>query len=270
LRPAPLLLSLLIAAIASRASAQQPAAAPVPAPPPQTQTPQPTAPSQPPQTQTPAEPQTQTPTPADEEKEPTRKWPPFGLAFGAGVRVTAPTGDSTTAFVTPTPVARFVPRAHRSGLVPAIRLGLGKQRTTLVETTAAGQTQVGSVYVRPLTFGLGWSQPVAHRVSMVFSGSAGYSWNGFDPTDNGRGHPQLLLPSSVVNISNSFAWELSSRAWFDLTPRVSFLGGLSFLATRPDLTLADGSTRAWSANQIRIEAGIAFTVLKPLRARRHH
>jgi hypothetical protein len=198
-----------------------------------------------------------------------RKWPPFGIALGAGVREIVPTGDSTTGYATLTPIVRFIPRNYRQGLVPAFRVGLGKQRTTLVESIGGGQTQtqVGSLYVRPLTAGLGWAQPVANRLSMVFSGSAGYSWNGFDSTDNGRGHPQLLIPASVVAIDNSFAWELSGRAWFDLNRRVSLVGGVSFLSTHPELTMADGSRRQWNANQIRIEGGIAFTVLQPKRSR---
>jgi hypothetical protein len=203
-----------------------------------------------------------------QDATPERKWPPFGLAIGVGIREIVPTGDSTSNFTTLTPVARFIPRDHRAGLVPAIRLGLGKQRTTLVESVGAGQTQSGSVFVRPLTLGLGWSQPVANRMSMVFSGTAGYSWNGFDASDNGRGHPQLLVPVSVVDVKNSFAWELSGRAWFDINPRVSLMGGVAFLSTHPDLTLADGSTRPWNASQLRIEGGVAFTVLKPLRSRR--
>ena len=193
-----------------------------------------------------------------------RKWPPFGIAIGAGIREIIPAGDSTSGYTTPTPVIRFIPRSYRRGWVPAFRLGIGKQRTTLIES----QNEVGSIFIRPLTAGLGWAQPVANRMSIVFSATAGYSWNGFDATDNGRGHPRLLLPTAVAGIDNSFVWDLSSRAWVDLNPHVSVVGGLSFLSTHPRLTLADGSTRGWNANQLRIEAGIAFTVLKPLRSRR--
>jgi hypothetical protein len=208
------------------------------------------------------------PAAAQDDPPAERKWPPFGIGIGGGIRDIVPTGDATTSFVTVTPVARFIPRDYRSGLVPAIRLGFGKQRTTLIETTSAGQTQVGTVYVRPFTFGLGWSQPVAQKLSMVFSGSAGYSWNGFDSTDNGGGSPRLLVANAVVDIANSFAWEVSGRAWYDFHPRASLLVGASFLGTHPQLTLADGSTRRWSANQIRLEVGVAFTVLKPKSHRR--
>jgi hypothetical protein len=197
-----------------------------------------------------------------------RKWPPFGIAIGAGIREIIPAGDSTSGYTTLTPVIRFIPRSYRRGWVPAFRLGIGKQRTTLFESSGASQTEVGSIFIRPLTAGLGWAQPVANRMSIVFSATAGYSWNGFDATDNGRGHPRLLLPTAVAGIDNSFVWDLSSRAWVDLNPHVSVVGGLSFLSTHPRLTLADGSTRGWNANQLRIEAGIAFTVLKPLRSRR--
>ncbi len=71
------------------------------------------------------------------------------------------------------------------------------------------------------------------------------------------------MPGSVVSVGNSFATELSSRVWFDVTDRVSLMAGLSFLHTRPELTLSDGTRRPWSADKLRLQTGIAFTVLKP-------
>ncbi len=71
------------------------------------------------------------------------------------------------------------------------------------------------------------------------------------------------MPGSVVSVGNSFATELSSRVWFDVTDRVSLMAGLSFLHTRPELTLSDGTRRPWSADQLRLQTGIAFTILKP-------
>src|SRR5436190_14174891 len=93
----------------------------------------------------------------DDDAAAERKWPPFGIAIGAGIREIIPAGDSTSGYITPTPVIRFIPRSYRRGFVPAFRLGIGKQRTTLIES----QTEVGSIFIRPLTAGLGWSQPVA-------------------------------------------------------------------------------------------------------------
>jgi hypothetical protein len=176
-----------------------------------------------------------------------RKWPKFGIAIGAGVREILPADASTSGYTTPTPILRFIPRNYRQGFIPAFRLGLGTQRTTLI----ANGDESGSIFVRPLTAGIGYAKPVAQRLSMVFSA-------------NGRGRPRLTLPASVVGIDNSFAWELSSRAWLDLNPRVSLVGGIAFLATHPELTLVDGSRRRWNASQLRLEGGIAFTVLKPL------
>jgi hypothetical protein len=198
----------------------------------------------------------------DETSSPSRKWPPFGIALGVALREVVPAGDSTSTYTTATPLVRFIPRNHRKGLVPALRLGLGQQPTTLVDA-GSGQT-AGSVHLRPLMLGAGWSQPVGQRLTLVFTGTAGYSWNGVDATDNGHGSPRLLVPSTVVGVGNSSAWELSGRAWFDVTPRVGVLVGTNFLLTRPNLRLATGTTLPWSANQVRIDVGVAFTVLKPL------
>src|SRR5690242_13674374 len=92
----------------------------------------------------------------DDSAGATRKWPPFGIAIGAGIREIIPAGDSTSGYTTPTPVIRFIPRSYRRGWVPAFRLGIGKQRTTLITS----QSEAGSIFIRPLTAGLGWAQPV--------------------------------------------------------------------------------------------------------------
>ena len=75
---------------------------------------------------------------ADEDAGAGRKWPPFGIAIGAGIREIIPAGDSTSGYTTPTPVIRFIPPSYRRGFVPAFRLGIGKQRTTLIESGSPG------------------------------------------------------------------------------------------------------------------------------------
>jgi len=214
-----------------------------------------------PQTTT-APPDQPAPQAATEETSPGRKWPPFGIGIGPGVLGLVPTGDSTNPQASLTVVGRFIRSRRRpAGLVPALRFSLGGQKTELITSNAVAY---GSVHVRPLMGGVGWSQPIADRVSTVFSVVVGYSWNGLDLSDlKTSGRPRLTEPGAVVSVGNSFATELSSRLWFDVTNRVSLMAGLSFLHTRPELTLNDGTTRPWSADQLRLQTGIAFTILKP-------
>jgi len=198
-----------------------------------------------------------------------RKWPPFGIALGPGVVGLVPTGDSTSSQANVTVIARFIRSGRRAGLVPAFRFGLREQSTALVDSSGSYTATFGSVHIRPLMAGAGWSQPIGERLSTVFSATVGYSWNGVDANDHTSGRTQLVVPSGVVSVENSLAWELSSRLWFDVSPRISLMAGVAFLQTRPELTLSDGSTRSWSADQVRLQGGITFTVLKPAHGHGH-
>jgi hypothetical protein len=68
--------------------------------------------------------------------------------------------------------------------------------------------------------------------------------------------------SGEYRIDNSLALEFGGRLWFDLLPRTYLMGGISFLRTRPALTLADGSREVWKADRFRLEMGVAFLVLR--------
>jgi hypothetical protein len=202
-----------------------------------------------------------TPSPAPADASTTgRKWPPFGIALGPGVLGIVPTGDSTTSQASVTLVVRFIRSRRRAGLVPAF--SLRGQSTALVDASGAGTATFGSVHIRPVMAGAGWSQPIGGRLSTVFAATVGYSWNGVDASDHAGGRPRLVVPSSVASIQNSLASEVSSRLWLDITPRISVMAGVAFLRTRPEIALSDGSTRRWNADQVRLQSGIAFTVLK--------
>jgi len=54
----------------------------------------------------------------------------------------------------------------------------------------------------------------------------------------------------------------------DINSRISLMTSAAFWQTRPQLALADGTTRTWRADQVRLQAGIAFTILKPRDASR--
>lgn len=124
---------------------------------------------------------------------------------------------------------------------------------------------LGSVNLRPLMGGIRWSRPIRPRVAAELFAVTGYSFNGFDEAEDGEERPEgprVVLPSSVSTVSNSWVWEAGARLWFELHPRVAFTTGLSYLRTRPSVTLLDGSQRSWDGDRVRIEAGIAFTLVK--------
>jgi hypothetical protein len=91
---------------------------------------------------------------------------------------------------------------------------------------------------------------------------AGYSFNEVDTAQTPTGVPRLVLTQAVDRIDNSLALEVGGRLWLALHPRAYLMGGVSFLRTRPALTLADGSQEVWKADRFRLETGVAFLVLR--------
>lgn len=199
---------------------------------------------------------------SEPSQEKGRSW---GLALGVAMRVETPVGDETTGSASgPAFVLRITRR--RSGLVPAIRLGLTPERTTLVDARSASEATMGSLSLRPIMAGVGWWQPLGHRTSVQIAGTVGYSWNKLDLENHGSGDLRLAVPGQVANVKNSAAWEVSGQVWYDVTSRISLLASAAVLQARPEITFADGTTKVWRADQLRVQAGVAFAVLKPRRA----
>jgi hypothetical protein len=195
--------------------------------------------------------------PSQQEKG--RSW---GLALGVAMRLEAPVGEETTGSASgPAFVLRIMRR--KSGLVPAIRLGLTPERTTLVDARSVSEVTTGSLSLRPFMAGVGWWQPIGHRTSVQIAGTVGYSWNKLDLEDHGSGSLRLAMPGQVVSVKNSPAWEVSGQVWYDVTSRISLMASAAFLQARPDIAFADGTTKVWRADQVRVQAGVAFAVMKP-------
>jgi hypothetical protein len=203
--------------------------------------------------------QTVTSPPSEPPEEKGRSW---GLALGVAMRFETPTGEETTGSASgPAFVLRIMRR--KSGLVPAIRLGLTPERTTLVDARSVNEATMGSLSLRPVMGGVGWWQQVGHRTSVQLAGTVGYSWNKLDLENHGSGDLRLALPRQVVKVENSPAWEISGQVWYDVTSRISVMASAAYLQARPDIEFADGSTKVWHADQVRVQAGVAFAVLKP-------
>ena len=190
-----------------------------------------------------------------------RWWPPMDLAIGAGFKWQFPLEQAASNSTIVEIIGRPSPRA-RAGLIPQGRMGMPARTTAAVSGSGDGPQGFGGLRLRPLMAGLGWVQPIVPRLSLVASGVAGYSLNSVDKTETPARASRLVLSEAVDRIDNSFAWELAGRLWYDLHPRIYLMGGASFLRTRPTLTLVSGTQQAWKADQIRIETGVAFLVLR--------
>lgn len=213
---------------------------------------------------------------AQSEEDPPRWWQKMGVALGPGIRIERVADDATTDDVTVdfTLINRaggggglpFDPFNRQwKGFAPALRLSVIPRRTAAVDMLEEGAVYLGRVNLRPLMGGIRWSRPIRPRVAAELFAVTGYSFNGFDEAEDGEERPEgprVVLPSSVSTVSNSWVWEAGARLWFELHPRVAFTTGLSYLRTRPSVTLLDGSQRSWDGDRVRIEAGIAFTLVK--------
>jgi hypothetical protein len=147
---------------------------------------------------------------------------------------------------------------RRGGFIPAF--SFGSRSSVTVDAQGADGVAIGTARVRPVMGGVGWTRPLAPRLSLQVIGLAGYSFNGLGDRDADA--PRLGLPGAVSIVEDSFAWEASSRLWYDLHPKVGVMAGIAFFHTRPDLVFADGSRQSWNADRVTLEVGVAYTVFQ--------
>lgn len=191
------------------------------------------------------------------ESEGTRRsfWPAgigVGVTVGSQLAVDRDLPDDLGVGV----LLRIVRR--RRGFIPA--LSFGSRGSVTVDAQGADGVTVRTARVRPLMGGVGWIRPLAPRLSLQTEGLLGYSFNGLG--DSNADAPRLGMPGAVSRVEDSFAWEVSSRVWYDLHPKVGLMAGIGYFHTRPELVLANGSRQSWNADRVTLEVGIAYTVFQ--------
>jgi hypothetical protein len=136
----------------------------------------------------------------DAESSTGRRWPPFGIALGPGVRDLVPVGDATSAQANLTVVALFIRSGGKSGLVPGAAV---RSRPAVDVARGCGRVGLGNAYLRTFMAGAGWAQPIAGRLSTVQAFTLGYSWNGVDSTDNPDRSMRFTVPTAVASTTAS-------------------------------------------------------------------
>lgn len=148
----------------------------------------------------------------------------------------------------------------RAGLVPAFKFDIFPKHVSVVDTTGANGSALGTVRMRSLMAGLGWSQPLGKSVSAVITGVAGETFNSFSSSTSNTHAAPLDVAAAPVSIGDSMAWEVSGRVWHRLRPSTVILMGVSYYRTRPELRFADGTQRPSNFDTVRADVGIAFTI----------
>lgn len=148
------------------------------------------------------------------------------------------------------------------GFVPAFKVTLFPNKVAAVAAADPSATVLGTIKRRPVMVGLGWFHPIGKTVAVRLTGLGGWSFNGLGSAEDGKDKPQLKVASSPTAVGSNATGEVSGTLWFNSSPDVSFITGVSFVHARPRLTFANGSTRDWNADHIRLDAGVAFTLFR--------
>lgn len=214
--------------------------------------------------------------PPPDPSDPPRWWQRIRLAIGPGIVTERASGQGTSDDLT-VDVAiingsrrAFLPFGllrglNKAGFTPAVRLSIRPRQTSAVDTLQRGARSFGHISLRPLMGGVRWSHGLSSNLSVELFGVAGYSFNSFDVNDNDErpgDEPRVVLPAAVASVDDSVAWEMGGKIWVDLHPRVALTTGASFMRTKPQVTLIDGSRRPWDGSRVRMEAGVVFAILK--------
>ena len=197
-----------------------------------------------------------------------RRWFPgdYGLAIGPGIgwqRYADQVSGGETALTAVGGLFRGSKLGPESkgGFVPAFKVTLFPTKVAVVATDPAA-TGLGTIRLRPMMVGLGWFHPIGRTVSVRLTGLGGWSFNGLGAAEDSKRRPELRVSAAPTAVGSNVTWETSGKLWFNTSPGVSFITGVSFIHARPELTLADGSVRDWNADHARLDAGVAFTVFR--------
>ena len=119
--------------------------------------------------------------------------------------------------------------------------------STPVKTTAAGRpTELGTVYVRPLLFGIWYGHHLNARLKWFASAGAGPAFcHARGTAELKQAFEQLGLGPAGVKVSDPFAWRVNAGLWMDLGPRFGIIVSLGYLGVRPEISITTnaGDTR---------------------------
>lgn len=196
-----------------------------------------------------------------------RWWPTdFGFAIGPGIgwqRYADQVSGRETAL---TAVGGFFRGSKlgpesKAGFVPTFKVTLFPTKVAAISADPSA-TVLGTIRLRPMMVGLGWFHPIGRAFSLRLTGLGGWSFNGLGAAEDANHQPELQVSSAPTAVGSDVTWETSGKIWYNSSPSVAFITGVSFVHARPELTLADGSLREWNADHVRVDAGVAFTVFR--------
>jgi hypothetical protein len=150
----------------------------------------------------------------------------------------------------------------KTGWSPSI--GFSWYETGLRTAVAGRTTQVGSIHVRPIMFGYGYTWR-RNRTAISANAVGGYSFNSISINNALRqAYLQDFNTWVAGNIANSWVAKPALNFWYDLAPRFGLNLSLGYLLNRPTviLTTPAGRTRQrWNADMVTLSFGVVYGIL---------
>ncbi len=163
------------------------------------------------------------------------------VVIGGSLSVTAPTNSAAGVDIGPGFVIRL---SGDEGFGPSFGL---QWFSTPVKTTAPGKvTELGTVYVRPLLFGVSYGDHLTSRLKWFASVGVGPAFCHARGTGElKQAYEQLGLGPVGVKVSDPFAWRVGAGLWMDLGPSFGMIVSLGYLGVRPEISITTnaGDTR---------------------------
>jgi hypothetical protein len=191
---------------------------------------------------------------------PARAQADSSVSLGVGFSVTTPTNDAAGTDVGPGFVIRL--RGGLGGFGPAIGMSWF---TTPVHTDVGGeQVELGSISVRPLMFGAGYSRELSRRLNWNSSLAVGIAFGHARGTSALKEAFERLGVGQVgVKVANAFAWRVSTGLWIDLGPRIGMTISVGYLGVQPDITITTATgnmRRSIDLGSLVTSAGITYGI----------
>jgi hypothetical protein len=142
-------------------------------------------------------------------------------------------------------------------------IGFGWYETGLRTSVAGLETRVGSIHVRPIMFGYGYTVQRG-RAAVEMKTLGGYSFNTISVDNQLRQNYLNAFDTWVSgNIHNSWVVEPEASLWYDLTSRVGVNVSLGYMLNRPIVVLTTGSgptPQRWNADMVVMSFGVVYGI----------
>src|SRR5690348_2758149 len=142
-------------------------------------------------------------------------------------------------------------------------IGFNRYHTTLKIRVVGQPTELGSIHVRPIMAGYGYTRRLG-RAALGARIAGGYAFNSISVNDRLRQAYLNAFGTWVSgNIANSWVLNPQVGVWYDLTSRFGVNVSLGYLLNRPTVTLTTAAAQTharWHADMATLSVGVVYGI----------